>query len=166
MEQALPGMRLGSFVWRTKDTNNSDKQRRWSGVHEHILIFAKPELSFIGPDAGPGKFKVRSGFGDEPVRLDPITKGGTFKNRANTYYPIQDPSTGLWYPCAPNQVWRFWSEVEIARQQREAKEDPIDPTTGKRRRPARAGDSPSIESDIRAGDIHFPPQGERAPFFF
>jgi len=23
MEQALPGMRLGSFVWRTKDTNNS-----------------------------------------------------------------------------------------------------------------------------------------------
>jgi hypothetical protein len=35
MDQTLPGMRLGSFVWRTKDTNNSDKRRSWSGVHAH-----------------------------------------------------------------------------------------------------------------------------------
>lgn len=38
MEQVFPGMRLGSFVWRTKDTNNRDKRRNWSGVHQHILI--------------------------------------------------------------------------------------------------------------------------------
>ena len=166
MEQALPGMRLGSFVWRTKDTNNSDKRRSWSGVHEHILIYAKPGFGFIGPDAGPGKFKVRPGFGDDPVRLDPITSNKTFITRANTYYPIQDPSTGLWYPCAPNQVWRFWSETEISRQQGEAMEKPFDSATLKRRQRAKAGEGPSIESFIRAGNIQFPPQGEKRPFFY
>ena len=166
MEQVFPGMRLGSFVWRTKDTNNSDKRRSWSGVHEHILIFARPGFGFIGPDAGPGKFKIRPGFGDDPVRLDPITSNKTFITRSNTYYPIQDPVTKLWYPCAPNQVWRFWSEVEVARQQNDAKELSAGPGARRRRGRAKAGEGPSIESFIRAGDIHFPPQSDKEPFFF
>lgn len=165
MQQVFPGMRLGSFVWRTKDTNNSDKRRNWSGVHEHILVFANPGFSFIGPDAGPGKFKVRPGIGDEPVRLDPITKGGTYQTRPHTYYPIQNPETGLWYPCAPNQVWRFWSEVEVQRQKDEAKANPIDPATGKPRKIAKPGSGPSIESYLRAGEIFFPPETEQ-PFFY
>lgn len=165
MQQVFPGMRLGSFVWRTKDTNNSDKRRNWSGVHEHVLVFANPGFGFIGPDAGPGKFKVRPGLGDEPVRLDPITKGGTFISRPHTYYPIQNPGTGLWYPCAPNQVWRFWSEVEIQRQKDEAKVNPIDPVTGKARRLAKPGSGPSIERYLRAGDIFFPVE-TADPFFY
>lgn len=64
MEQVFPGMRLGSFVWRTKDTNNSDKRRNWSGVHEHVLVYANAGFGFIGPDAGPGKFTLRPEFGD------------------------------------------------------------------------------------------------------
>ena len=144
MEQVFPGMRVGSFVWRTKDTNNSDKQRNWSGVHEHVLVYAGPSFGFIGEQAGSGKFQIRPGFGDLPVRLDPITKPETFRTRPNTYYPIQNPDTGLWYPCAPNQVWRFWSESRPPR--------------------GRARLESSMESLIRAGDIHFPE--ERGPPFF
>lgn len=166
MEQVFPGMRLGSFVWRTKDTNNSDKRRSWSGVHEHILIFAKPGFGFIGPDVGPGKFKVRPEFGDDPVRLDPITKAGTFITRRNTYYPIQDPTTGLWYPCAPDRVWCFWSEAEVERQRNGTMELFAGPGAPRRRARARPGDGPSIESFIRAGDIHFPAEGGKEPFFF
>lgn len=40
LEQALPGMRLGSFVWRTKDTANNTRERAFSSVHEHVLIYA------------------------------------------------------------------------------------------------------------------------------
>lgn len=160
MEQVFPGMRLGSFVWRTKDTNNSDKRRNWSGVHEHILIYANSGFGFIGPDAGPGKFRLRPGFGDVPVRLDPVTSNKTFQARENTYYPVQDPATGLWYPAAPNQVWRFWSEEEVARQNREAPATP-----GRKRNPAKPGSGPSMESFIRAGDIHFPTQ-PAPPFFY
>ena len=35
------------------------------------------------------------------------------KIQANTYYPIQDPVTGVWYPCNPSMVWRFSSELRI-----------------------------------------------------
>ena len=167
MEQVFPGMRLGSFVWRTKDTNNSDKRRNWSGVHEHVLIYANPGFGFIGPDAGPGKFRLRPEFGDVPVRLDPITKAGTHLTRENTYYPIQDPVTGLWYPAAPNQVWRFWSEAEIERQKQEAaaEDQSIGNVTRRKRSVAKAGAGPSMESFIRAGDIHFPAQ-IAPPFFY
>jgi adenine-specific DNA-methyltransferase len=41
---------------------------------------------------------------------DPITKAHSYLNRRNTYYPIQDPNTGWWYPCNPDSVWRFASE--------------------------------------------------------
>ncbi len=144
MEQVFPGMRIGSFVWRTKDTNNSDKRRNWSGVHEHILVYGNADFSFAGLQTGAGKFRKRPDFGDLLVRLDPITKPETFKSRANTYYPIQNPVTGLWYPCAPNQVWRFWSETQ--------------PPRGKARLEA------SMESLIRLGDIYFP--NEDKPSFF
>ena len=165
MEQVFPGMRLGSFVWRTKDTNNSDKRRNWSGVHEHVLVYANPGFGFIGPDAGPGKFRLRPGFGNVEVRLDPITKSGTYKTRENTYYPIQNPVTGLWYPSAPNQVWRFWSEAEIERQRQNVLERPDEDGSRRRKGTAKAGTGPSMESYIRAGDIHFPVETEE-PFFY
>ena len=165
MEQVFPGMRLGSFVWRTKDTNNSDKRRNWSGVHEHILIYANAGFGFIGPDAGPGKFRLRPGFGDVPVRFDPITKAGTIKSRENTYFPVQNPETGLWYPAAPDRVWAYWSEVEVERQAKEFEASKTDSKEGKRRKIARPGSEPSIESFIRAKEIHFPAE-KATPFFF
>jgi adenine-specific DNA-methyltransferase len=112
-------------------------------VHEHVLIYAGREFGFIGPDAGPGKFRLRPEFGDVPVRLDPITKSETFRTRPNTYYPVQNEKTGLWYPCAPNQVWRFWSETKPPRV-----------------RPREA----SIEELIRNEEIFFPQEPE-PPFF-
>ncbi len=39
----------------------------------------------------------------------------TLVERPNTYYPIQDPITGLWYPCDPDSTWRFASETVIRR---------------------------------------------------
>jgi len=125
-------------------SSNSDKQRNWSGVHEHILVYANAGFQFIGPDAGPGKFRVRPSLGDVPVRLDPITTPKTLVNRANTYYPIYNEKTGLWYPCAPNQVWRFWSEKQ--------------PPRGRPR-------EVSMEALIRNGEIFFPEESE-PPFWY
>ena len=144
MEQVFPGMRLGSFVWRTKDTNNSDKRRNWSGVHEHVLVYANSGFGFIGPDAGPGKFRLRPEFGNTEVRLYPITQPQTHLTRSNCYYPIENQKSGLWYPCAPNQVWRFWSETQ--------------PPRGRTRLET------SMELLIRDGLIHFPEE-ESPPFF-
>ena len=145
MEQVFPGTRVGSFVWRTKDTNNSDKDRNYSGVHEHLLVYANAGFRFMGDLAGLRKFRIIPELGETPVRLDPITKPETFKTRRNTYYPIQNPKTGLWYPCAPGQVWRFWSETQ--------------PPRGKARLET------SMEELLRAGSIYFPEE-TKPPYLF
>ena len=113
MDEVFPGRRLGSLVWRTKDTGN-DLGQRFSHVHEHVLVYANASFQFNGRATDRSKFRNP----DQDMRGDwspqPITTNKTFIERPNTYYPIQDPSTGYWYPCDPDCVWRFASELEIA----------------------------------------------------
>lgn len=106
------GGRLGSLAWRTKDTGN-DLSQRFSHVHEHVLVYAGEAFRFNGRPTDRKKFRN----GDQDVRGDwshqPLTKGHTYKDREQTYYPIQNPETGYWYPCDPDSVWRFASEKKI-----------------------------------------------------
>jgi len=134
MEQVFPGMRVGSFVWRTKDTANNTKERAFSGVHEHILVYAAKEFRFISEKSETEKIQLREGD-NKPSRLDPITMAQDYINRENTYYPMQNPVTGLWYPCSPFRVWSIWSKQK--------------PTKKKN-----AG--PPIEQLISDGRIYFP----------
>ena len=112
MDEVFPGRRVGSLVWRTKDTGN-DLSQRFSHVHEHVLVYANPGFKFNGRATNRSKFRNP----DNDLRGDwspqPLTKAHTFVERGNTYYPIQNPETGYWYPCDPDSVWRFASEKEI-----------------------------------------------------
>ena len=60
MGEVMPGMRVGSFVWRTKDTGN-DASRRFSHVHEHILAYGNSEFLFSGRQILATKFKNPDG---------------------------------------------------------------------------------------------------------
>ena len=112
MDEVFPARRVGSLVWRTKDTGN-DLSQRFSHVHEHVLVYANSGFKFNGRATNRSKFRNP----DTDVRGDwspqPLTKAHTFTERENTYYPIQNPETGYWYPCDPDSVWRFASEKEI-----------------------------------------------------
>lgn len=114
MDEVFPGRRLGSLVWRTKDTGN-DLTQRFSHVHEHVLVYANGSFSFNGRATDRSKFRNP----DKDTRGDwspqPLTKAHDYTARENTYYPIQDPATGYWYPCDPDSVWRFASETVIRR---------------------------------------------------
>ena len=114
MDEVFPGRRLGSLVWRTKDTGN-DLTQRFSHVHEHVLVYANSGFAFNGRATDRSKFRNP----DKDPRGDwspqPLTKAHSYIDRENTYYPIQDPSTGYWYPCDPDSVWRFASEAVIRR---------------------------------------------------
>jgi adenine-specific DNA-methyltransferase len=96
MEQLFPGMRIGSFVWRTKDTANNSRDRAFSGVHEHVLVYAGPSFRFNPEMAASGKYRRLPGD-DRESRLDPITMAQDLHNRPNTYYPIYNENTDLWY---------------------------------------------------------------------
>lgn len=115
MDEVFPGRRLGSLVWRTKDTGN-DLDQRFSHVHEHVLVYANIGFKFGGRPTDQSKFRNpdKDARGDWAPR--PITTNKSLQERPNTYYPIQDPDTGNWYPCDPDSVWRFASEEEIRRR--------------------------------------------------
>ncbi|MFO1263102.1 MAG: site-specific DNA-methyltransferase [Rhodoferax sp.] len=114
MDEVFPGRRLGSLVWRTKDTGN-DLTQRFSHVHEHVLVYGNAGFSFNGRATDRSKFRNP----DKDERGDwspqPLTKAHDYTVRENTYYPVQDPETGYWYPCDPNRVWAYASEAVIRR---------------------------------------------------
>ncbi|MEQ1557790.1 MAG: site-specific DNA-methyltransferase [Methyloglobulus sp.] len=113
MDKVFQGMRLGSFAWRTKDTGN-DSGGNFSAVHEHILVYARGEFSFNGNSLNTKKYRNPNNADPKgPSALNPITKAHTYKDRPNTYYPIQDPNTGYWYPCDPDRVWAYASETKL-----------------------------------------------------
>ncbi|MEK6201530.1 MAG: DNA methyltransferase [Desulfobulbaceae bacterium] len=51
--------------------------------------------------------------GDRIFRLDNLTSPKDYTERPNTYYPIHDPETDIWYPCNPDCVWRFSSKHKL-----------------------------------------------------
>jgi adenine-specific DNA-methyltransferase len=148
MDEVFPGRRIGSLVWRTKDTGN-DLDQRFSHVHEHVLIYANAGFRFGGRATDRRKFRNP----DSDARGDwaprPITSNKSLSQRPNTYYPIQDPATGNWYPCDPDSVWRFASEQEI-RSRRGIDKDQVDALLAGLR-------SETIESLIAQKLIYFPP---------
>ena len=95
-----------------KDTGN-DLSQRFSHVHEHVLVYANAGFKFNGRATNRSKFRNP----DQDVRGDwspqPLTANKTLIERKNTYYPIQNPETGYWYPCDPDSTWRFASGKEI-----------------------------------------------------
>ncbi|CAD1796111.1 site-specific DNA-methyltransferase [Xanthomonas arboricola pv. juglandis] len=148
MDEVFPGRRLGSLVWRTKDTGN-DLSQRFSHVHEHVLVYANPGFTFNGRATDRKKFRNS----DDDERGDwspqPLTANKTFVERPNTYYPIQNPMTGYWYPCDPDSTWRFASEQEI-RRRLDNDEDAIAAALDGLR-------SDTIEQLIKKKLIYFPP---------
>ena len=111
MDEVFPGRRLGSLVWRTKDTGN-DLSQRFSHVHEHVLVYGNPGFKFNGRATNRSKFRNPDNDERGDWSPQPLTKAHTRTERENTYYPIQDPDTGHWYPCDPNRVWAYASEKE------------------------------------------------------
>lgn len=115
MDELFPGRRLGSLVWRTKDTGN-DLSQRFSHVHEHVLVFANSGFKFNGRPTDRSKFRNPDKDPRGEWSPQPLTANKSLTERPNTYYPIQNPETGYWYPCDPDSVWRYASEQEIRKR--------------------------------------------------
>ncbi|MDX2111441.1 MAG: site-specific DNA-methyltransferase [Verrucomicrobiota bacterium] len=110
LDKVMPGMRIGSMVWRTRDSTSA-KSRNFSDTHEHILIYGRPGFSFRGRGKSQKKYKNPDNDPRGPWNIDPLTLGFDRIHRKNLYYPIRNPETDRWYPCDPNLVWRYASEL-------------------------------------------------------
>jgi adenine-specific DNA-methyltransferase len=111
LDKVMPGRRLGTFVWRTKDSSN-DAGGNLSQVHEHVLIYGNPEFRFNGKSLSLDDYKD-DGDPEGPWTPQPLTCAKTCDERANLYYPIQDTDTKYWYPCDPDRVWAYATESRV-----------------------------------------------------
>lgn len=107
MDEVMPGMRLGSMVWRTRQGSNDTKSGYLSGDHEHILVYANPGFNFQGYEKSYAMYDNPDNDPRGPWRIDNITCSKDFKARPNLYYPLVDPETGIHYPPNPDSTWRY-----------------------------------------------------------
>lgn len=117
LEEALPGMRVGSLVWRTRDTTAA-KGNNLSDVHEHILVYANPGFKFAGSEKGRHKYKNPDNDHRGDWNTDPLTLAFSSTDRANLFYPLRNPETDIWYPCDHDRVWAFASKDRLKRGQK------------------------------------------------
>lgn len=118
MDEALPGMRLGSLVWRTRVGSNADQGCFLSKDHEHVLVFGMPGFKFSGTAKSFSIYTNEDGDRRGDWTRDNPTLGFNRYERPNLYYPVLDPKTEVWYPCNPNAVWRFASRTRMRKGQR------------------------------------------------
>ena len=113
LDEVMPGRRLGSITWRTRQGSNADQQCFLSVDHEHVLVYGNPGFAFNGfaksyemygnPDHDPR--------GD--WRTSDLTLGYSYKERPNLYYPLLDEKSGIAYPPNPDRVWVYASESRL-----------------------------------------------------
>lgn len=112
MDEVFPGRRLGAFVWKTRSGSN-DEKARFSVDHEYVLVYGLPDFKFNGETKDFSQYKNPDKDPRGPWKTGDLGKGHTRIERPNAYYPIQNPKTGVWYPCNPAVVWRFASESRV-----------------------------------------------------
>lgn len=118
MDQVFPNRKVGTFVWRTRNGANDSKEYFRSIDHEYILCSANAGFLF----GGKGKELADYSNDDGDERGDwvssDLTKAHNFVQRAGTYYPIQNPENGIWYPCSPDRVWAYAKDAKSAKSEK------------------------------------------------
>ena len=113
MDEVMPGRRLGSITWRTRQGSNADQQCFLSVDHEHVLVYGNPAFSFNG---FAKSYEMYGNADNDPRgdwRPDNLTLGFSYKERPNLYYPLHDQKTGVTYPSNPDRVWVYASESRL-----------------------------------------------------
>lgn len=112
MDEALPGMKVGSLTWRTRTGAGEGGSTYFSTNHEHVLAFAKPNFEFGGTLRSFSDYKFDDRDGRGPYAKENMTVAVSYSDkRAGTaYYPIMNPENGVWYPCNPDRVWAYVSK--------------------------------------------------------
>lgn len=112
MDESLPGMRVGSLVWRTRDTTSA-KGKNFSDVHEHILVYGNEGFEFNGSAKSRSKYKNPDNDPRGDWNVDPLTLAFDRYDRPNLFYPLHNPVTDIWYPCDRDRVWCFASKLRL-----------------------------------------------------
>ena len=125
MDQVFPGMKVGTFVWRRRSGANDEKEWFVSVDHEYVLCYANPDFSFAGEVKNMKGYSNPDNDERGPWNNDNLVQGKGFKQRPDAFYPIHNPDTNVWYPCDPDNVWRFATKERLG-QGKKIRSSPIE----------------------------------------
>ena len=77
LDEALPGYKIGSFVWRTRTGGNEGGDHFFTENHEYILACAKPFLSFFGTEKTRELYNQYDPFHDDWFQPDNMAQSKT-----------------------------------------------------------------------------------------
>ena len=120
MDQVFPGMKVGSFVWRTREGGN-DAQKDgpfFSQDHEYVLCYAGPQFRFGGQAKNQSHYDNPDNDPRGPWFGSDLTTPKTISQVPKSYYPVLNPATGIWYPGNPDRVWGNASEKNVKKGQK------------------------------------------------
>lgn len=104
-----------------------------------MLVYGSLGFSFNGEIKDFSQYKNTDNDPRGRWKTGDLTQSKTYLERRNGFYPIQNPLTGIWYPCNPSRVWAFASEARV--------DDP------------NALRAKTMEQYIREGKVIFPEAG-------
>lgn len=113
MDEVMPGRRLGTITWRTRQGSNADQQCFLSVDHEHILVYGNSGFQFQGFEKS---YEMYGNADNDPRgdwRPDNLTLGFSYRERPNLYYPLIDPKTTVSYPPNPDRIWVYASKDRL-----------------------------------------------------
>jgi len=113
MDKVFPGMKVGTFVWKRRSGSNDAKGAFLSVDHEYVLCYANTDFTFSGEMKDTSAYTNPDRDLRGPWANDNLNVNKTYRERPNTYYPIENPDTKYWYPCNPDRVWGFASEKRL-----------------------------------------------------
>ena len=95
LDEVLPGMRVGSLVWRTRTGGNEGGEAFLSDNHEHVLVFAAAGFRFGGTDKSYEMYSNPDGDQRGDWQSDNLAQSKTRLERPNSFFPIIDPNRHL-----------------------------------------------------------------------
>lgn len=113
LDEALPGMRVGSLSWRSRTGSNAEQIAFLSQDHEHVLIYGNSGFRFGGTEKTYELYSNPDNDHRGEWTKDNLTLGFDRFQRPNLYFPLHDPATDVWYPCNPDAVWRYASKQRL-----------------------------------------------------
>lgn len=117
MDEVMPGRRLGTITWRTRQGSNDTKGSFLSVDHEHILVYGNDEFRFRGFEKS---YEMYSNPDNDPRgdwRISDLTSPKSFTERPNLYYPLIDLATLICYPANPDRTWAYASVDRLRERQ-------------------------------------------------
>ncbi len=100
---------MSQFVWKAREHLDSRSLTGISNDHEYVLVYSRTPsgCKFRGQSRDESKYSNPDGDARGEWMSRSILGLANAKDRPNLHYDLEDPITGLRYPCPQNTGWRY-----------------------------------------------------------